>query len=60
QVYDIINWHLSETLAGCNLPQLLMLIPGEGGTGKLKTIQTITENFHVNACMLVNRCEPGT
>ncbi|KAF8443783.1 hypothetical protein L210DRAFT_3334866, partial [Boletus edulis BED1] len=25
--------------------QLLMLIPGEGGVGKSKTIQTITQNF---------------
>lgn len=45
RAYDIINWHLSETLAGHKPPQLLMQIPGEGGVGKSKTIQTITENF---------------
>ncbi|KAG1722364.1 hypothetical protein EDD22DRAFT_736696, partial [Suillus occidentalis] len=28
-----------------NPPQLLIQIPGEGGVGKSKTIQTITENF---------------
>ncbi|KAH7924255.1 hypothetical protein BV22DRAFT_1047590 [Leucogyrophana mollusca] len=45
RAYDIIDWHLAETLAERNPPQLLMHIPGEGGVGKSKTIQTITENF---------------
>ncbi|KAG2738880.1 hypothetical protein P692DRAFT_201730439, partial [Suillus brevipes Sb2] len=45
RAYDIIDWHLSETLEGHKPPQLLMQIPGEGGVGKSKTIQTITENF---------------
>jgi hypothetical protein len=47
RAYDIIDWHLAETLqvVGRAPPQLLMLIPGEGGVGKSKTIQTITENF---------------
>ncbi|KAF8137246.1 hypothetical protein EV363DRAFT_1138415, partial [Boletus edulis] len=35
-----------ETLADNNPQQLLMIIPGEGGVGKSKTIQTITENFN--------------
>lgn len=26
-------------------PQLLMIIPGEGGVGKSKLIQTMTQNF---------------
>jgi len=43
--HDIIDWNLAETLVGRAPPQLLMLIPREGGVGKLKTIQTITENF---------------
>ncbi|KAG1764948.1 hypothetical protein EDD22DRAFT_951409 [Suillus occidentalis] len=43
--YDIINLHLSETLEGCKPPQLLIQNSGEGGVGKSKTIQTITENF---------------
>lgn len=45
RAYDIIDWHLAETLARQAPPQLLMIIPGEGGVGKSKTIQTITENF---------------
>ncbi|KAF8119742.1 hypothetical protein EV363DRAFT_1195573, partial [Boletus edulis] len=40
-----MDWHLNETLIGSNPDQLLMVIPGEGGVGKSKTIQTITENF---------------
>ncbi|KIK77096.1 hypothetical protein PAXRUDRAFT_36833 [Paxillus rubicundulus Ve08.2h10] len=31
--YNIIDWHLNETLTGTNPPQLLMIIPGEGGVG---------------------------
>jgi len=46
RAYDIINWHLHETLANCNPSQLLMIIAGEGGVGKSKTIQTITEIFY--------------
>ena len=40
--YDIIDWHLDEMLKGNKPQQLLMMIPGEGGVGKLKTIM---ENF---------------
>ena len=29
RAYDIIDWHLAETLAGQAPPQLLMLIPGD-------------------------------
>ena len=32
-------------LAGEQPPQLRMVIPGEGGTGKSRTIQAITHNF---------------
>ena len=46
RAYDIIDWHLNETLNGNKPQQLLMIIPGEGGVGKSKTIQTITESFH--------------
>lgn len=45
RAYDIIDWHLQQTMAGHQIPQLLMIIPGEGGVGKSKTIQTITSNF---------------
>lgn len=45
RAYDIVNWHLEETMIGRKPPQLLMMIPGEGGVGKSKVIQTITRNF---------------
>jgi hypothetical protein len=45
RAFDIVDWHLRRTLAGEQPPQLRMVIPGEGGTGKSKTIQTITQNF---------------
>jgi hypothetical protein len=41
RAYNIVDWHLQETLDGKNPPQLLMFIPGEGGVGKSKLIQTI-------------------
>ena len=46
--YDLINWHLQKYLSGRCPNPLQMIIPGEAGVGKSKTIQTITENF--NAC----------
>jgi Cdc6-like AAA superfamily ATPase len=42
---DIISWHLEQTLAGENPPPLRMILYGEGGTGKSKVIQTVTEAF---------------
>jgi len=45
RTYDIVDWHLQKFLSGFNPPQLRMVIPGEGGVGKSKTIQTITDNF---------------
>ncbi|THG95067.1 hypothetical protein EW026_g6512 [Hermanssonia centrifuga] len=45
RAFDIIRWHLNETLAGSSPPPLRMLIYGEGGTGKSKVIQTVTEEF---------------
>jgi hypothetical protein len=45
RAYDIIDWHLQEKMIGRKPPQLLMMIPGEGGTGKSKLIQIITVNF---------------
>ncbi|GJJ10016.1 hypothetical protein Clacol_004242 [Clathrus columnatus] len=43
--FDIITRHLEETLSGKNPPQLCMIIHGEGGTGKSKVIQSVTEAF---------------
>jgi hypothetical protein len=45
RAYDIVDWHLKETVAGKKPPQLLMMIPGEGGVGKSKLIQTMSQNF---------------
>ena len=52
RAYNIINWHLHENLAGKQSPQLLMVIPEEGGVGKSKTIQTITENFTLQGILV--------
>jgi hypothetical protein len=45
RAYDIIMWHLEQTLGGENTPPLQMIIHGEGGTGKSRVIQTVTEYF---------------
>ena len=45
QSYDIIAWHLEQTLARMEPPPLRMIMYGEGGTGKSKVIQTVTEIF---------------
>ena len=45
RAYDIIIWYLDQTLAERNPPPLRMLLHGEGGTGKSKVIQTVTEGF---------------
>ena len=45
RAYNIVAWHLEQTLGGMDPPPLRMIIYGEGGTGKSKVIQTITEIF---------------
>ena len=45
RAYKIVTWHLSETLRGSAVPPLRMILYGEGGTGKSRVIQTITEAF---------------
>lgn len=46
RAYDIVIWHAEQTRAGVvGLPPLRMMISGEGGTGKSRVIQTITEAF---------------
>jgi len=47
RAYRIVTWHLAETLRGGNIPPLRMVLYGEGGTGKSRVIQTITEAFAV-------------
>ena len=43
--YNNIQWHLDQTLSGNKSPPLRMILYGEGGTGKLKVIQTVTQAF---------------
>jgi hypothetical protein len=45
QAYEIIAWDLDQMLARRHPPTLRMIMYGEGGTGKLKVIQTVTEAF---------------
>lgn len=45
RAYDIVTWHLDQTIANKDPPPLRLFIQGEGGTGKSKVIQTITQEF---------------
>lgn len=45
RAFNIVKEHLDETLSGQRPKPLRMLLHGEGGTGKSKVIQTITEYF---------------
>ena len=45
QAYDIVTWHLDQTLARCSPLPLRMVTYGEGGTGKSKVLQTISTAF---------------
>jgi hypothetical protein len=50
RAFDTVRNHLSQTLNAANSlteppRQLLMLLVGEGGTGKSKVVQTITSEF---------------
>ena len=44
--YDIILWHLKQTLLGKRCALLWMIIHREGGTGNQKCFQSVTEAFH--------------
>lgn len=61
RAYDIIVWHLEQTLAGAQVPPLRMILYGEGGTGKSRVIQTATEAFAARGCafMLVKAAYTG-
>ena len=61
RAYNIVTWHLSETLRGSAIPLLRMILYGEGGTGKSRVIQTITEAFAANGVshMLVKAAYTG-
>lgn len=43
--FDIITWHLDQTLSRNELPPLWMILFREGGMGKLKVIQMVMETF---------------
>jgi hypothetical protein len=45
RAYDIITRHLFDTLSGKRPQPLRMILYGEGGTGKSKVIQTVTDAF---------------
>ncbi len=45
RAFNLVMWHLDATLEGQQTPPLHMIISGEGGTGKLKVIQTISAAF---------------
>ncbi|KAI5892664.1 uncharacterized protein SCHCODRAFT_02456706, partial [Schizophyllum commune H4-8] len=45
RAYDLFRWHLEETLGNKSPPPMRMLLYGEGGTGKSRVVQTITELF---------------
>ncbi len=61
RAYDIIVWHLEQTIAGAPVPPLRMVLYGEGGTGKSRVIQTVTEAFalHSATFMLVKAAYTG-
>ncbi len=50
RAYDIITWHLDQTLAGASVPPLRMILYGEGGTGKSRVIQSVTQQFASRGC----------
>ncbi|KAM5532632.1 hypothetical protein V8D89_013676, partial [Ganoderma adspersum] len=62
RAYDILVWHLERTLQGDkDVAPLRMIIHGEGGTGKSRVIQTVTEAFkkHRSAFLLVKAAYTG-
>ncbi|THG94148.1 hypothetical protein EW026_g7265 [Hermanssonia centrifuga] len=61
RAYDIMTWHLEQTLAGAEPPPLRMVLYGEGGTGKSKVIQLVTEAFEARGVgnMLVKAAYTG-
>jgi len=50
RAYEIITSHLRQIVEGNLPPPLRMIIYGEGGTGKLKVLQTVTECFRQLGC----------
>ncbi|CCO32974.1 hypothetical protein RSOLAG1IB_10267 [Rhizoctonia solani AG-1 IB] len=54
RAFKLVQYHISQFIESCRQynvtapPQLMMLLVGEGGTGKLRVIQTITREFAHN------------
>lgn len=61
KAHDIIEQHLPRTLAGKKQEQLLMIVNGEGGTGKTVLLNAITETFefHTARAMLAKTAMTG-
>ena len=61
RAYGIIKWHLDKTLDGAEPPPLRMVLYGEGGTGKSRVIQTVTDAFEARGSkhMLVKAAYTG-
>ncbi len=50
QAHGIIIWHLDQDLAGLDPPPLRLDVQGEGGTGKSKVLQTVSQGFEDRGC----------
>jgi hypothetical protein len=48
--FSIVTEHLREFLIGNNPPQLLMVVHSQGGTGKTRLLEAITELFTEVGC----------
>jgi len=61
RAYGIIKWHLDQSLKGADPPPLRMVLYGEGGTGKSRVIQTVTDAFEARGSkhMLVKAAYTG-
>ncbi|KAJ7080494.1 hypothetical protein C8R43DRAFT_965727 [Mycena crocata] len=61
RAHDIVENHLIRTLAGQNPPQLLMIVQGEGGTGKTVLLNAITHTFvyHLAEALLAKTATTG-
>ncbi|KAJ6497950.1 hypothetical protein C8R47DRAFT_914367, partial [Mycena vitilis] len=61
RAHDIIENHLLRTLAGQDPPQLLMIVRGEGGTGKTVLLNVITDTFdhHLSQAWLAKTATTG-
>ncbi|KAL1664745.1 hypothetical protein GGF50DRAFT_23737, partial [Schizophyllum commune] len=61
RAYDIMHWHLDQRLTGKAPRPLRMIVYGEGGTGKSRVIQTVTDYFKQKgrSCLLLKGAYTG-